>query len=64
MRECALSEGRIAPQPQRDVDTNQPIYDVRTVQERDAEALTGQRFATVALGIFAALGIVLAALGV
>ena len=46
------------------VDADLPIYDVRTVRERDAEAVAGERFATVALGVFAGLGIVLAALGV
>ena len=46
------------------VDANLPIHDVRMLRERSAEALAGQRFATVALGAFAGLGLLLAALGV
>ena len=47
-----------------EVDPNLPIHNVRTVAEMRAEALAGERFATAALSIFAALGLLLAALGV
>lgn len=46
------------------VDPNLPIHDVRTVGEVRAEALAEERFATVALGAFAGMGLLLAALGV
>ncbi len=47
-----------------DVDPNLPIHDVRTMREVAAEALAAERFATVALGVFAGLGLLLASLGV
>jgi putative ABC transport system permease protein len=47
-----------------DVDPNLPIHGVRTMRERAAEALAAERFATLALGAFAGLGLLLAALGV
>ncbi len=46
------------------VDPNLPIYDVRTAEERAADGMSGERLATVALGVFAGLGLLLAALGV
>lgn len=46
------------------VDPNLPIHEMRTVAEVRAEALTEERFATAALGIFAGLGLLLAALGI
>jgi putative ABC transport system permease protein len=46
------------------VDPHLPIYDVRTIEERSADALASERFATLVLGIFAGLGLLLAALGI
>lgn len=46
------------------VDPNLPVHDVRTLRERSAGALAAQRFATAALSMFAALGLLLAAVGV
>jgi putative ABC transport system permease protein len=45
------------------VDPNQPIYDVKTMEERVALTLEARRFAVVLLGIFGALALVLAAIG-
>jgi len=46
------------------VDPNLPIYDVRTMAEREAIATVRTRFATFLLLIFAGLGVLLAAVGV
>ena len=45
------------------VDPNQPVYDVKTMDERVAVTLETRRFAVVLLGIFGALGLLLAAIG-
>lgn len=45
------------------VDPNQPVYDVRTMEERIAFTLETRRFAVVLLGIFGALALLLAAIG-
>ena len=45
------------------VDPNQPVYDVRTMEERVAVTLETRRFAVVLLGIFGALALLLAAIG-
>jgi putative ABC transport system permease protein len=45
------------------VDPNQPIYDVKTMDERVAVTLETRRFAVVLLGIFGVLGLLLAAIG-
>ncbi|HEU4509139.1 MAG TPA: ABC transporter permease [Pyrinomonadaceae bacterium] len=45
------------------VDPNQPVYDVKTIEERIAVTLETRRFAVVLLGIFGTLGLVLAAIG-
>jgi putative ABC transport system permease protein len=47
-----------------EVDPHLPIHDVRPLADRSAEAVAGGRFATLALGAFATLGLLLAALGV
>jgi putative ABC transport system permease protein len=47
-----------------EVDPDLPIHDVRALEERGAEALAAERFATVALAIFAGLGLLLASLGI
>jgi predicted permease len=45
------------------VDPNQPIYDVKTMEERVAVTLETRRFAVVLLSVFGALALVLAAIG-
>jgi len=45
------------------VDPNQPVYDVKTMDERVALTLETRRFAVVLLGIFGALALLLAAIG-
>jgi putative ABC transport system permease protein len=47
-----------------EVDRNQPVYDVATMQQRLAEAIAPQRFNTMALGIFAGIAVLLAVVGV
>lgn len=46
------------------VDRNQPVFDVKTMEERLAEALAPQRFHLLLIGSFAAIAMILAALGV
>jgi ABC-type antimicrobial peptide transport system permease subunit len=46
------------------VDPDLPIHDVQTMRERSAQALAGERFGTTAITLFAALGLLLAVLGV
>jgi putative ABC transport system permease protein len=45
------------------VDPNQPVYDVKTMDQRVAATLETQRFAVVLLGIFGTLALLLAAIG-
>jgi predicted permease len=45
------------------VDKGQPVYDIKTMEERVAVSLETRRFAVVLLGIFGALALVLAAIG-
>jgi len=45
------------------VDPNQPVYDVKTMEERVAVTLETRRFAVVLLSVFGALALVLAAIG-
>ena len=45
------------------VDPNQPIYDVKTMEDRVALTLEARRFAVVLLSIFGALALLLAAIG-
>ena len=47
-----------------EVDQNQPVYDVATMQQRLAEAVAPQRFNTIALGIFAGMAVMLSGVGV
>lgn len=64
---AAGDPGALVPAIRRavaEVDPNLPIHGVRTLQDRRAEALAEERFATLALGAFAGLGLVLAGLGV
>jgi len=46
------------------VDRDQPISDVRTMDDRIDTSLAGRRFNTVLLGLFAALALTLAAVGI
>ncbi|HTG85925.1 MAG TPA: ABC transporter permease [Pyrinomonadaceae bacterium] len=45
------------------VDPNQPVFDIKTIEERVALTLETRRFAVVLLGIFGALALLLAAIG-
>jgi putative ABC transport system permease protein len=45
------------------VDQNQPVYDVKTMDERVAVTLETRRFAVVLFGIFGVLALMLAAIG-
>ena len=45
------------------VDRNQPVYNIRTMEEVVSEALAQARFSVVLLGIFAATGLILAVVG-
>jgi putative ABC transport system permease protein len=47
-----------------EVDRNQPVYDVATMQQRLSESVAPQRFNTLVLGIFAGLAVLLAGVGV
>ena len=46
------------------VDRSQPVFDVKTMEERVADTLAPQRFQLLLIGGFAAIAMVLAALGV
>ena len=48
----------------QEVDRNQPVYDVATMEQRFSEAVGPQRFNTLVLAIFAAMAVVLAGVGV
>jgi predicted permease len=45
-------------------DRNQPVFDIKTMEERLEDATAGQRFQLVLIGTFAGLALVLAAAGV
>ena len=45
------------------VDPNQPVYDVKTMEDRVAVTLETRRFAVVLLGVFGALALLLASIG-
>jgi predicted permease len=47
----------------RAVNPNQPIYDIKTMEQRVNESLVSRRFLVVLLSIFAGLALLLAALG-
>lgn len=46
------------------IDSDQPIYDVATMEQRLSDSLATQRFNTVLLGIFAAMALLLATVGI
>jgi len=47
----------------RAVDSSQPIYDIKTMEERVGDSLIGRRFLVVLLSVFAGLALLLAAVG-
>jgi putative ABC transport system permease protein len=48
----------------RAMDPNVPIYDVKTMEQRLSESLARRRFAMLALGLFAVVAMLLAAVGI
>ena len=48
----------------QEVDRNQPVYDVATMEQRFSQAVAPQRFNALVLGIFAGMAVVLAGVGV
>ena len=46
------------------IDADQPIAEVRTMEQRIAESLSSRRFNMLLLGLFAALALVLASVGI
>jgi putative ABC transport system permease protein len=48
----------------QEVDRNQPVFDVATMEERFWQALSPQRFNALVLGIFAGVALILAGVGV
>ena len=57
------SLGSVIQEAVRAVDSNQPVYDLKTLQERVEDSLVGRRFLVVLLSIFAGLALLLSALG-
>jgi predicted permease len=55
---------RAAEQQVRSVDRDQPIFDVKTMEERRDAALAPERFQLILIGSFAGIGMLLAAAGV
>ena len=51
-------------QEARSIDPNVPIFDVKTMDERLSESLARRRFAMLALGLFAVVAMLLAAIGI
>ena len=51
-------------QEARSIDPNVPVYDVKTMENRLSESLARRRFAMFALGLFAAVAALLAAIGI
>jgi predicted permease len=47
----------------RAVDANQPVYDVKTMEQRVDESLVGRRFIVMLLSVFAGIALLLAAVG-
>jgi putative ABC transport system permease protein len=45
------------------VDKNQPVYDIKTMDERVGQTLEARRFAVILLSVFSGLALVLAAIG-
>lgn len=47
-----------------DIDPNQPITGIRTMEENVTQSISGPRFHTILLGVFAAIALVLAVVGI
>ena len=47
-----------------EIDKNQPIYNVQTMEQATSRSITPQRFYSILLGVFAGLAMVLAAMGI
>jgi putative ABC transport system permease protein len=58
------SAQRALTQAVREVDRNQPVTDVRTLERIKTESAAGNRMQTMLLGIFAALAVLLSAIGI
>ncbi|MEW6206984.1 MAG: ABC transporter permease [Acidobacteriota bacterium] len=48
----------------REIDRNVAVYDIRTMEERSADATSKSRFGALLLGIFAAMAVALSAVGI
>jgi putative ABC transport system permease protein len=48
----------------REVDKEQPVYDVKTMEQRVNESVSSQRLTALLVGLFAALAVTLAAVGI
>jgi putative ABC transport system permease protein len=48
----------------RAVDPSQPVFDLKSMDERVADSLGSRRFAVTLLGVFAAMAMLLAAIGI
>jgi predicted permease len=48
----------------RSVDENQPVYDLKTMEERLEASVAPRRFKTLLLGVFASIALLLAAVGI
>ena len=59
-----LSLAAAVTQAARALDPNVPVYDVKTMDQRVSESLARRRFAMIALGLFAAVAMILAAVGI
>src|SRR5262249_51920359 len=61
------NDPRTLTQPIRDqvlaVDRNQPLYDIKTMDQRIAVTLETRRFAVLLIGIFSVLALLLASIG-
>ena len=48
----------------REVDKEQPVYDVKTMEQRVAESVSSRRLTALLVGLFAVLAVTLAAIGI
>jgi predicted permease len=48
----------------QEVDKEQPVYDVKTMEQRVAESVSSQRLTTLLVSLFAALAVTLSAIGI
>jgi putative ABC transport system permease protein len=59
-----LGTGRAVEGQLYAVDRSQPVFDVKTMEQRVADSLAPERFQLLLIGAFAAMAVILAALGV